>query len=440
MVISAILFLDSQCRKILSRDYRGEFVRCSHCENRLCGECDPGEVFRKSVESQEGRPVFYSPGLDATFLYVRQGSVYVVGVVRGNGNVPCVFVFLRRLCEIMEKYFGVFSEDSLKKNFTVAYEILDEVVDSGYIQTAEFGALEGCIFQRGSVFFPEKSVPAPPESGAGEVSWRGESVFHSSNEIYLDVIETVNAVLDEDGNVARSEISGKIVAKCRLSGMPTVVLGLNDRQMLVLGASDSGDQQEIELENVRFHRCVDVSVFETERSIRFVPPDGDFELLSYSFFKDAVQPVEIVCRSESYSGTRIQYSVRAQSRLPKNVSLRDVEIEIPVPEDADTPVFSKRGGSSVYVPERGVIVWRIPVLPPQKQFWLTAQIGLPRIRTEGTPARKTVTARFRVPYFATSGFRVRYLRVQEETGYKAKPWVRYLTQSGVYEAKIKETE
>ncbi len=44
-----------------------------------------------------------------------------------------------------------------------------------------------------------------------------------------------------------------------------------------LGTKNKG----IELEDVKFHQCVRLSRFENDRTISFVPPDGEFELMSY---------------------------------------------------------------------------------------------------------------------------------------------------------------
>ena len=37
----------------------------------------------------------------------------------------------------------------------------------------------------------------------------------------------------------------------------------------------------VEMEDVRFHQCVRLSRFENDRTISFIPPDGEFELMSY---------------------------------------------------------------------------------------------------------------------------------------------------------------
>jgi AP-1 complex subunit mu len=48
-------------------------------------------------------------------------------------------------------------------------------------------------------------------------------------------------------------------------------------KILYLGTKNKG----VELEDVKFHQCVRLSRFENDRTISFVPPDGEFELMSY---------------------------------------------------------------------------------------------------------------------------------------------------------------
>jgi AP-1 complex subunit mu len=63
------------------------------------------------------------------------------------------------------------------------------------------------------------------------VSWRSEGLKYRKNEVFLDVIESVNLVVNANGSVVRSEILGSIKMRCFLSGMPDVRLGLNDKLM-----------------------------------------------------------------------------------------------------------------------------------------------------------------------------------------------------------------
>jgi AP-1 complex subunit mu len=37
----------------------------------------------------------------------------------------------------------------------------------------------------------------------------------------------------------------------------------------------------IEMDDLKFHQCVDMNKFQSERIIEFTPPDGQFELMNY---------------------------------------------------------------------------------------------------------------------------------------------------------------
>ena len=77
----------------------------------------------------------------------------------------------------------------------------------------------------------------------------------------------------------RSEIVGNIKMRVYLSGMPELRLGLNDK--VLFESTGRGKSKSVELEDVKFHQCVRLSRFENDRTISFVPPDGEFELMGY---------------------------------------------------------------------------------------------------------------------------------------------------------------
>ena len=68
--------------------------------------------------------------------------------------------------------------------------------------------------------------------------------------------------------------------KTNLSGMPNVSLGLNDKVLYDQKGKNSYNTT-VEMDDLKFHKCVDLNKFDSERSIDFVPPDGEFNLMSY---------------------------------------------------------------------------------------------------------------------------------------------------------------
>jgi AP-1 complex subunit mu len=60
---------------------------------------------------------------------------------------------------------------------------------------------------------------------------------------------------------------------------PELRLGLNDK--VLFESTGRGKSKAVELEDVKFHQCVRLSRFDNDRTISFIPPDGEFELMSY---------------------------------------------------------------------------------------------------------------------------------------------------------------
>lgn len=60
-----------------------------------------------------------------SFFHIRQGNVWIAAVTRQNVNAALVFEFLYRTVDIMMSYFGKVTEEGIKNNFVLIYELLD---------------------------------------------------------------------------------------------------------------------------------------------------------------------------------------------------------------------------------------------------------------------------------------------------------------------------
>ena len=222
--------------------------------------------------------------------------------------------------------------------------------------------------------------------------------------------------VNANGNVVRSEILGAVKMKCYLSGMPELRLGLNDKVMFeTTGRSELSEiaclffwpfewifsasrGKSIELEDVKFHQCVRLSRFENDRTISFIPPDGEFELMSYRL-SQAVKPlIWVEAAVEHHKGSRVEYMVKCRAQFKRRSTANNVEIYVPVPDDADTPKFRvcflppkfelallKRTqastGSVQYAPDKSAFVWKIKQLGGGRDFLMRAHFGLPSVKS-----------------------------------------------------------
>ena len=289
-------------------------------------------------------------------------------------------------------------------------------------------------------------IQRPPIAVTNAVSWRSEGIRYRKNEVFLDVVESLNLLVSANGNVLRSEILGAIKMKCYLSGMPELRLGLNDKVMFeTTGRATRG--KAVEMEDVKFHQCVRLSRFENDRTISFIPPDGEFELMSYRLNTQVKPLIWVECIVESHSGSRIEYMLKviaaavprsradhdqAKAQFKRRSTANNVQISIPVPEDADSPRFRTNIGSVHYAPETSSIVWKIKQFGGAKEFLMRAELGLPSVRGDdekgggmmggfggsmggvgGGKGKRPISVKFEIPYFTTSGIQVRYLKIIE---------------------------
>ncbi|NXV83920.1 AP1M2 protein, partial [Atlantisia rogersi] len=231
-----------------------------------------------------------------------------------------------------------------------------------------------------------------------------------------------------NGSVVLSEVVGTIKLKVFLSGMPELRLGLNDRVLFEL--TGRGKNKSVELEDVKFHQCVRLSRFDNDRTISFIPPDGDFELMSYRLNTQVKPLIWIESVIEKFSHSRVEIMVKAKGQFKKQSVANGVEIAVPVPSDADSPKFKTSIGSARYLPERNLVIWSIKSFAGGKEHLMRAHFGLPSVEKEEEEGRPPIAVRFEIPYFTVSGIQVRYMKIIEKSGYQALPWVRYITQSG----------
>jgi len=424
MTASAVFILDVKGKVIISRNYRGDVPM--NCVERFSGHV-------LEADEADERPVWLEHG--TTYVYIKYNNLYIMAVTQRNSNAAMILLFLYRLVEVLKDYFRELEEESIRDNFVITYELMDEMMDFGYPQISEAKILREYITQEAH----KLEVVKPPMAVTNAVSWRSEGIKHRKNEIFLDVVERLNLLVAANGTLLRSEILGSLKMRSYLSGMPELKLGLNDKLLFEAtgrrtGGRGAGKGKAVEMEDIKFHQCVRLARFENDRTISFIPPDGEFELMSYRLNTQVKPLIWIEAVVEPHSHSRIEYMIKAKSQFKQRSTANNVEIVIPVPPDADTPSFKTSIGTVKYAPERDAIVWTIKQFHGGKEYLMRAHFGLPSVSNEEDKKDKPpITVKFEIPYFTVSGIQVRYLKIIEKSGYQALPWVRYITQNGDYQ-------
>jgi AP-3 complex subunit mu len=222
--------------------------------------------------------------------------------------------FLHRVFDIFEEYFGEIEETTIKENFCTVYQLLEEMMDYGYPLTTEPNVLKVMI-QPPSVISRITSVATGksnisdilPDGTISNMPWRKTGVKYSQNEMYLDIVEEIDAMIDKNGNMISFEVSGAIQANSRLSGMPDLTLQFTDPEVI---------------DDCSFHPCVRYNRYDRENVVSFVPPDGHFELMRYRVNTQGPVVTPCYCQPQvsfEYANGKGQISVMVGQRATSSL-------------------------------------------------------------------------------------------------------------------------
>lgn len=212
---------------------------------------------------------------------VFRNEVFLIASSTGETSPLLVIEFLHRVYDIFDEYFGTVEESTIKDNFASVYQLLEEMMDYGYPLTTEPNALKAMIKPNSVISRITSAAMGSmssssisdvlPDGTLTNMPWRKTGVKYSQNEIYVDIIEELDSIVDKNGMVISSEVSGVIVANSKLSGVPDLALTFLDPSLI---------------DDCSFHPCVRYNRFERDRVVSFVPPDGNFELMRYRVHSD----------------------------------------------------------------------------------------------------------------------------------------------------------
>lgn len=382
---------------------------------------------------------------NTTFFHITHENLYLVAVSKANVSVAVIFEFLYKLANLGKSYFGRFTEESVKNNFALIYELLDEVLDFGYPQNTETNTLKMYITTEGIT--TEKAIKEDSSKitiqATGAISWRQPGIKYRKNEAFVDVIENLNVLMSSNGDVLRSDINGQIMVRTFLSGMPECKFGLNDRLMMEVleekGARKSASKATtgtVQLEDCQFHQCVRLGKFESDRTISFIPPDGEFELMRYRAIENIDIPFRIHSIVTEIGKSKVDYQIAVKSLFPSKLFASNVVIRIPTPSNAINVNLRSSHGRCKYEPSENSVIWKVSRFTGGHEYVLSGDVNLTLMTEQKSWTRPPIHVSFSILMFTSSGLVVRYLRVFEKNNYNSVKWVRYITKAGNYEVRI----
>eukprot|EP00815_Leptocylindrus_aporus_P005039 CAMPEP_0116055166 /NCGR_PEP_ID=MMETSP0322-20121206/3240_1 /TAXON_ID=163516 /ORGANISM="Leptocylindrus danicus var. apora, Strain B651" /LENGTH=240 /DNA_ID=CAMNT_0003538707 /DNA_START=1 /DNA_END=723 /DNA_ORIENTATION=- len=150
---------------------------------------------------QNAPPVFrMADGL--SYLHVkRNGLIFGCSTAR-NVSPSFVVELLSRIAKVFKDYCGTLSEEAIRKNFILLYELLDEMIDYGFPQVTQTENLKAFVYNEpivvenishtGGLVNPKTaSASAVHKPVIASVSADGRRAINKNqkNEIFVDILE-----------------------------------------------------------------------------------------------------------------------------------------------------------------------------------------------------------------------------------------------------------
>jgi AP-3 complex subunit mu len=200
------------------------------------------------------------------------------------------------------------------------------------------------------------------------------------------------------------------------------------------------------LDDVSFHPCVRFKRWESERILSFVPPDGNFRLMSYHIGSQNMVAIPLYVRQnisfkEGTSG-RLDITVGPKQTMGKPVE--SVLIEIPFPKSVLNMTLTPSQGKYSFDPVTKVMTWDLGKIDAAKLPNIRGSINL----QSGAPppdSNPTIQVHFTISQMAVSGIKVNRLDMYGESSsgigskdskkYKPFKGVKYVTKAGKFQVR-----
>ncbi|XP_055148458.1 AP-4 complex subunit mu-1 isoform X3 [Symphalangus syndactylus] len=419
-MISQFFILSSKGDPLIYKDFRGD-----------SGGRDVAELFYRKLT---GLPGDESPVVMVTsggrrhhdghhFIHIRHSGLYLVVTTSENVSPFSLLELLSRLATLLGDYCGSLGEGTISRNVALVYELLDEVLDYGYVQTTSTEMLRNFIQTEAVVSKPfslfdlssvglfgaeTQQSKVAPSSAASRPVLSSRSDQSQKNEVFLDVVERLSVLIASNGSLLKVDVQGEIRLKSFLPSGSEMRIGLTEE--FCVGKSElRGYGPGIRVDEVSFHSSVNLDEFESHRILRLQPPQGELTVMRYQLSDDLPSPLPFrlfpSVQWDRGSG-RLQVYLKLRCDLPSKSQALNVRLHLPLP--------------------RGVVSLSQELSSPEQKAELAEgalRWDLPRVQGGSQ----------------LSGlFQVRFLRLAFRPCGNANPhkWVRHLSHSDAYVIRI----
>lgn len=435
MSTSQLYILSRRGDIILFRDFRKDIKKSNdiffHNLNYLKEEVDNNIP-----------PIFNIDGIN----FIHRKTEYLFFVISTLDNFPPNYYLeiIERLMKGIEDLIGDLTEESIRKNFVLIYEIIDEMFDFGYPQLTDTEQVKEFVFTEPIIDFKNTNInkiseifnPNVKSKDYIKQSIKSISDSRSQNEIFVDLIEKVTCLFGKNGNIIASGIDGCIKMKSYLKNSPELKIVFSDDVDI---CESNG---KMELSGYNFCSGVRSRDFEKLKTLHLIPHQGEFVLMNYRINNEFTPPFKIITNLEEK-----EYKLELKIKLIANFSNKfagvNIKISFNSPKNTQTVYFDlpekyKEFQKIDFNQNKHLCIWKIRKLVGGNEMMLGAKFTL----QENTPAKSRkelgpITLSFEIPSFNISNMGIEQLHIiSNDVEYNPKKWIRNFTKSKSYIMRI----
>ena len=399
-MLSAIFITNNEGTILIEKQYREKISRSEISSSIL------------AIQDHTKTPDLLTNIGDMTILHIHKNDIWLIGVCEGDEFGIFGVSVLNYVIRLLETQLAKgATEYSVKNEYYVVYRLLDYSVDFGFPLFDEGNANQTLLKQDKELRFSQGERTKLNLNKP----WRSLDVKRTVNEILLDVIETMDLVVEANGKVMFSHISGKVEATSRMSGEPLCKLIL---------------RPSTHFEDVAYHRCVEVEGTNV-KVIPFVPPEGKFTLMKYRLTATQTKVPIFVVPKFTWSKGNVSFVITVKFDQELQKSIDNLILKFDLPNGINTPSFVSKNGATIFDDTNREVTWKIGSINPKVQ-----QIEL--TGSASTEHDFVLSGRFPVisVSFITAGTTPTVLAIEKldvEAPYKSFRGLKYVLKSGNYE-------
>jgi AP-4 complex subunit mu-1 len=424
---------------LIFRDFRNEI-----------GKWSTDQFFRRAnmPTSDEGDdPIFHIDGTQ--FLYSKKNGMYFVFTSKTNVSPALSVELLDRISAVIKDYCGVLTEEAIRKNFMLVYELVDEIIDFGYPQSSTSEVLKAYVKSVPILVDTEKRsefLTAVIKTKTTSSKTANQSVTNKEqkkkDEIFVDLLEKITVHFGPTGQVTLAEVEGAIIIKSFIKGIPKIKMGLNE-DLIIGKSSDVMNHGKLCLDQCNFHECCRFSEWDIDRTLVFFPPDGEFALIKYRCTDTFESPFKIYSYLEDPGHNQLDIIIKLTSEFPSELNANKVRLTCKLPRatvSASGELEANDLSTYEFDAKTKTILWNLGKL--RGNYTTSIRIKLNLEDSVGNFKREVgpIGLDFEIPMFRCSQMQIRYLRaLDNEKELKPYRWVRSITKADSYMARIDTT-